>query len=484
MGRDGIMPSHRIGIDTISSLSWLYKKFGAAAFCTIWALLFAFVGTDLAAQTATGTITGTVSDKSGALVPGATIRVRNEATNAHQQAVSSDDGLYRVPVLPPGTYEVRAEMPGFKALVNSGVLLSVGENRTVNLALEVGEISDSITVTDLASQIDTQDSQLSSLVDSRRIERLPLNGRNVFVLATFQPGVVPAMSSIANAGGPNSESFMSSGTRHRGNNFTLDGQSNNHDGLSGLARVILNVDTVQEFRLIRNHFSAEYGTHSGTVVSVVSKSGTNSVHGTLYGYHRNAALDAAEIFAPFNPVTRQKDKAPLIQNTFGVTVGGPVLQDRLFFFGSYEGFRERTGEPGRFVVETPQFRKWVIQNNPNSFASPLFKEFAAPAPTRDILTVADLPPDQVSFINPVHPPPRICRCWEESMPSPRFLLIVASSACVWTVTLTKRKITSSDATTSQMKEVLTTPFEGHSETISTLAIRPYWRRGREVLIRI
>ena len=311
MGRDGIMPSHRIGIDTISSLSWLYKKFGAAAFCTIWALLFAFVGTDLAAQTATGTITGTVSDKSGALVPGATIRVRNEATNAHQQAVSSDDGLYRVPVLPPGTYEVRAEMPGFKALVNSGVLLSVGENRTVNLALEVGEISDSITVTDLASQIDTQDSQLSSLVDSRRIERLPLNGRNVFVLATFQPGVVPAMSSIANAGGPNSESFMSSGTRHRGNNFTLDGQSNNHDGLSGLARVILNVDTVQEFRLIRNHFSAEYGTHSGTVVSVVSKSGTNSVHGTLYGYHRNAALDAAEIFRTLQPRHETKGQSAL-----------------------------------------------------------------------------------------------------------------------------------------------------------------------------
>ena len=213
------------------------------------------------------------------------------------------------------------------------------------------------------------------------------------------------------------------------------------------------MDTVQEFRLIRNHFSAEYGTHSGTVVSVVSKSGTNSIHGTLYEYHRNAALDAAEIFAPFNSTTKQKDKAPLVQNTFGVTVGGPVFQDRVSFFGSYEGFRERTGEPGRFVVETPEFRQWVIQNNPDSFASSLFREFPAPAPTRDILTVADLPPpDQVSFINPVHPPPRrICRCWEELMPLPQCLLIATSSVCGWTVTSTKRRITSSGATTSRMK---------------------------------
>ena len=222
MGRNGIIPSRRTRLNSIVSPIVWSKNFGVMAFLAIGVILFAFVGGDAVAQTATGTITGTVSDKTGAMVPGVTIRLRNEATNAHRQAISGDDGLYRVPVLPPGSYEIRAEMPGFKALVNNGVSLS-------------GQISDSITVTDLASEIDTQDSQLSSLVDSRRIESMPLNGRNVFVLATLQPGVVPAMSSIANAGGPNSEAFMSAGTRHRGNNFTLDGQSNNHDGLSALS---------------------------------------------------------------------------------------------------------------------------------------------------------------------------------------------------------------------------------------------------------
>ena len=138
--------------------------------------------------------------------------------------------------------------------------------------------------------------------------------------------------------------FFASGSRFRGNNFTLDGQTNNDESASGIPVITPTVETVQEFRVLRNNFSAEFGTHSGSVINVVTKSGVNQFHGSAWEFHRNDALDAGEVFDPFNDATGEKDKAPLVQNQFGFTLGGPIAQDRLFFFGSYEGFRRRGGE--------------------------------------------------------------------------------------------------------------------------------------------
>ena len=362
-------------------------------------------------QTATGTLTGLVKDETGAVIPGVQITIRNESTNAIRAVVTSDSGLYQVSALSPGRYEVKAERSGFETLINSGVVLSVGEVLTLGLRLDVGEISQTTTVEGAAQRVHTEDSQISSLVDERRVVDLPLNGRDVYVLATLQPGVVPSMATVAQTSGPNSSFFSAAGARHRGNNFTLDGQTNTNDSISGEAVIIPAVDSVQEFRLIRNNFSAEFGTHSGSVINVITKSGTNEFHGNLWEFHRNAAVDAAEVFAPFDPQSGEKDKAPLVQNQFGFTLGGQIVEDHSFFFLSYEGFRQRSGEPERVFVETPEFRRWVIENNPSSLAAHLFNNFPAPAPTQNVQTVLDLNPDYpqlapgVSLINPVLPPP-------------------------------------------------------------------------------
>ncbi|MEE8461633.1 MAG: TonB-dependent receptor [Acidobacteriota bacterium] len=372
----------------------------------VWALsvvLLLFWVFPIRAQTGTGTLMGVATDSSGGLLPGVSVVIRNEATNTARAATTNDSGIYRVPVLQPGSYEIEAKLAGFKTLVNSGVILTIGEVRTVDLALSLGAISEIVVVSEQRALLDTEDSQLSSLVDHRRIRDLPLNGRNVYSLATLQPGVVPAMSSISQAGDPSA--FFAAGSRFRGNNFTLDGQTNNDASISGVPVVTPSVETVQEFRVIRNNFSAEFGTHSGSVINVVTKSGSNRFHGSMWAFHRNDALDAKERFDPVNPESGEKEKAPLIQNQFGFTFGGPVVEDRLFFFGSYEGLRRRGAESRSIVVETPEFRQWVIANNPSSIAAQMFQNFPAPVPTRDIRTTAALKDLPGAFrVDPLLPP--------------------------------------------------------------------------------
>ncbi len=369
------------------------NKYFARQTAVVWplsVLLLLFWVFPIHAQTGTGTLMGVATDSSGGMLPGVSVVIRNEATNTARTATTNDSGIYRVPVLQPGSYEVEARLAGFKTLVNFGVVLTIGEIRTVDLALSLGAISEIVVVSNRRTPLDTEDSQLSSLVDHRRIRDLPLNGRNVYSLATLQPGVVPAMSSILQA--EKASAFFAAGSRFRGNNFTLDGQTNNDESISGHPVVIPSVDTVQEFRVIRNNFSAEFGTHSGSVINVVTKSGSNRFHGSMWAFHRNDALDAKEMFDPVNLETGNKEKAPLIQNQFGFTFGGPMIEDRLFFFGSYEGFRRRGAESKRIVVETPEFRQWVIETNPSSFAAGMFQDFPAPAPTRNIKTTAQLDP--------------------------------------------------------------------------------------------
>ncbi len=346
------------------------------------------------AQVRTGGFAGTIKDATGAVLPGVEITVRNQATNVTRTAVTNDRGEYRIANLQPGLYEVRIELEGFKRLVSSDNEVTVGEIRTLDATLEVGDITEMLTVTSLSTAVNTQDSQPSTLIDSDRIVDLPLNGRNVYALALVAPGVVPAMGSVAQTGGANSESFMAAGTRARGNNFTLDGAHNTNDGISGLPTLTPSVDAVQEFRLIRNNFSAEYGTHSGAVINVVTKSGTNEFHGTVYEFHRNDALDATDVFARYDTATKEKDKSPLKWNQFGFTFGGPLMKDKVFFFGGYEGFRERRGVTQVTRVETPEFRQYVAQNFPGSVADTIFKQIPAVAPNRDIQTVGQIAADE------------------------------------------------------------------------------------------
>ncbi|UCF37882.1 MAG: carboxypeptidase regulatory-like domain-containing protein, partial [Acidobacteriota bacterium] len=356
----------------------------------LFALLTVFLAPPAFAQVGGGGITGTVTDVTGGIMPGVEVTLRNEETNVVRRAVTNDNGSYRITNLPPGMYTIRFELEGFKRLESSGNEITVGEIVSLDATLEVGDITETLTVTSLSAVVNTEDSQPSTLIGEEQIVDLPLNGRNAYALALVAPGVVPAMGSVAQTSGAAGSSFMAAGTRARGNNFTLDGAHNTNDGISGLPVVQPSVDSVQEFRLIRNNFSAEYGTHSGSVVNVVTKSGTNSIHGTAYEFHRNDAFDAADTFAYYDETTGEKDKSPLKQNQFGFTLGGPIIKDKVFFFGGYEGFRQRTGSTAVTNVETPEFRQYLQQNYAGNVSTETLNQFPALAPTSGIMTVQDL----------------------------------------------------------------------------------------------
>jgi Carboxypeptidase regulatory-like domain len=329
-----------------------------------------------AAQSADATLTGTIKDSSGAIVPGVTITARNTGTNETRTAVTSAEGHYRITSLPRGSYEVKAELQSFKTITQSDVLLTVGDTVRLDFNMELGALSEVVTVESQASLINTEEGRISSLVDEKRVAELPLNGRNVFQLIELQPGAVGNPGNAVLGGSAGGNSAFVNGQRNRANNFLLDGTDNNDQFTAGRPAVNPNVDVIQEFRISSNNFSAEFGRNSASVVNVVTKSGTNTVHGTVYEFVRNDALDARTVFAT--------KVDPLKFNQFGATTGGPIRRDRTFFFASYEGLRLTRGVTLVRTVETPEFRQLVAQRFPNSIANFLFQNFPSPSPTSNI----------------------------------------------------------------------------------------------------
>jgi outer membrane receptor protein involved in Fe transport len=329
-----------------------------------------------AGQAADAILTGAVKDTTGGVLPGATVTARNTATNEVRSVVANDEGAYRITNLPRGRYEVKAELQGFKTVANSDVLLTVGDTVRLDFGLEIGAVSELVTVTSQAALVNTEEGRISSLVDEKRVSELPLNGRNVFQLIELQPGAVANPGSSVLGGSAGGNSAFVNGQRNRANNFMLDGTDNNDQFTAGRPAVNPNVDMVQEFRVVANNFSAEFGRNSASVVNVVTKSGTNALHGTAYEFLRNDALDAKAVFAA------RKD--PLDFNQFGATTGGPIKRDRTFFFASYEGLRQTRGVTLVRTVETPEFRQLVAQRFPNSIANFLFQRFPSPNPTSNL----------------------------------------------------------------------------------------------------
>ncbi len=283
------------------------------------------------AQGVTGTISGVLTDASGASVAQALVRAVNEETGAITTSRTDETGAYVFPVLPAGAYRVESEVAGFKRSTTRTIRLTVNQNARVDMKLEVGATTQEVTVTSSVPLVDTREVQLGGLIDERRVNDLPLNGRNVYQLVTTLPGV----SSARLASGPDDTgNYVNvNGSRSRQSTFYLDGNMNNsHFRNSG--NEAPNPDAVEEFRLITSNFNAEFGRSSGGVINVVTKSGTNHFHGTAFEFLRNNVLNARNFFVP----TVQ----PLHQNQFGGSFGGPVLRDRLFFFGSYQGLRSRS----------------------------------------------------------------------------------------------------------------------------------------------
>jgi hypothetical protein len=317
-----------------------------------------------------GTFTGLVSDPTGAVIPNATVTATNEGTGVATPRPTNSEGFYTIPDLQPGFYTLRAEAQGFKTFVNAHIELSVGYTQRVNFKLEVGAVTQSVTVEGQAPMVDTETDRLSELVTARQVANLPLNGRNVFQMIQLAPGAVSTTGVITEPGNRGFTTVVN-GARVNMNGYYIDGVSDK--GLSGGSNTQPSLDTVQEFRVDTEVISAEYGSSVGSITTIVSKTGTNDIHGDLYEYVRNDKLDAENYFE--NP------KNPFRMNQFGGTIGGPIKKNKLFFFGSFEGERTRVAQPELELMETPAFRNLIIQNAPNSVGALLFKNFPGPTPT-------------------------------------------------------------------------------------------------------
>ena len=299
------------------------------AFVTVLIAFVFVVVTSLRAQTTTGSIYGTISDQNNAVIPNVSITVTRVDTGEIHTLTSNESGNYSFPALMPGDYTVSAHAQGFSTQTQRNIRLDVSQNEHISFTLKPGATSDVVTVTADATMIDTRESQLGETVDQKRIQDLPLNGRNAYSLVQLVPGVTNYTGESA-IGDQNGSSFSVNGIRTALNSFYLDGVFDTAIYRDG-GNLIPNPDAVHEFRLLTSNFDAEFGRAPGGVVNLITRSGTNNFHGLLYDYLRNNVLNAKSYFN--NSVT------PLKQNQFGGNVGGPFLRDKLFFFFSYEGLR-------------------------------------------------------------------------------------------------------------------------------------------------
>jgi hypothetical protein len=290
------------------------------------------------AQQGRGTILGTVSDASGAAVAGAIVKVTNIQTNFTLETATTGDGLYQAPNLAVGEYTVTVEKQGFRKVVRSGLQLQVDQRAQVDVTLEVGQLADSIEVQGEAPLVDTSNTSIGKVVDQKRVSELPLNGRNALALTLLTPSVKsnagPTASGFADRGIQLSSISINGGPNAM-NGQLLDG-GNNIQSYIGEVAINPGVDSVEEFKVQSGGMSAEYGFTAGGVINMVTRSGTNALHGSVYHFLRNDALDARNTFASTKP--------PFRYNQFGASVGGPVIKNRTFFFGNWEEYRYRRSQ--------------------------------------------------------------------------------------------------------------------------------------------
>ena len=313
------------------------------------------------AQLTTGTITGVVKDSSGGFVPGVTVVVQNVETGAARTIVTGVDGRYEAPNLPVGNYAVKAELPGFQTTNRSGINLTVGRTAVVDLELKVGNMTEAVEVKGEAALLETTSATVSNLVDAKRVVELPLINRDLTQLTFLQPGVLK----MPTPGAGNSGSFSGmgdklsvAGARGNQNIFMLDGVSNsdlsgNPQGATG---GFAGAETIQEFQIITNNYSAEYRSQAGAIISAVTKSGTNRFRGSMFEFHRNDALDAANFFDKKFGV----EKPQFDRNQFGGSLGGPIARNRTFFFTAYEGLRQDQGQTSTINVPTMAARQGIL----------------------------------------------------------------------------------------------------------------------------
>ncbi len=297
------------------------------------ALLSFVLVNGLRAQTTRGTILGTVTDQSGAVVPGVTITVRETATGQTRTDTTNSSGDYVIPELPVGPYTVDAEKQGFAKVERSGLTLQVDQKMRVDIALQVGQVTQQLVVESTAPVISTDSATVGNVVDNKKVTELPLNGRNFLQLNLLVPGANQGVKGSQNQGQGGAISV--NGAREAANNFLLDATDNNDLAINQYS-VAISPEAIQEFKVQASTYSAEFGRSGGAQINVATRSGTNAYHGVLYEYFRNAKLDAKNFFdVPTRPIP------PYKRNQFGGSLGGPIKKNKTFFFGNYEGTRIR-----------------------------------------------------------------------------------------------------------------------------------------------
>src|SRR5437588_3643829 len=303
---------------------------------------------------ATGALTGSVTDSSGAAIPGATVVVTNPATGAVRTVKTESYGTYRVPLLPPGSYRIQVSAPGFRPQLDPNIVVNVAETDTVNAVLQVGEQKEAITVEAGAQLVETETQTLGDVVGEQEVKNLPLTNRNYTQIIALSPGVGGDVTDAAQLGRNTQDVFVNGG-RAIDNNFQMDGIEVNNfgtgragDWLGYTGIPIPNPDAIQEFKVQTGLYDAGYGQGVGANVEVVTKSGTNGLHGSAFEFLRNDALNANDFFIK----ATGQPRPVLKQNQFGFTLRGPLRKDKLFWFGSYQGTRQVMGEGSSSLQST------------------------------------------------------------------------------------------------------------------------------------
>ena len=322
------------------------------------ALLGLLLGAMLAHAQTTSTISGRVLDSNGGALPGAIVTARHVDTSLTRSATTNHEGRFVFPMLPVGSWDVRVEMPGFKPLVRRGVGVTLAETAVVDFTLEVGGVTEEVTVSAGVSEVNVSTGELSYLVSGHELEALPLNGRNYTDLALLQPGVIAFPHRDGGSVVAHGLGMSINGQDPRSNVYLLDGTLLNdltNSPAGSAAGTTLGLETVREFRVETNSYSAEFGRNSGGQINVVTKSGGNRPVGSAYLFHRNEALDARNFFDG-------PEKPDFWRHQFGGTMGGPIRQDRVFYFAGYEALREKLGRTISSFVPDDNARMGLLPN--------------------------------------------------------------------------------------------------------------------------
>jgi hypothetical protein len=341
------------------------------SFATLVAV--AFLGTLTAWAAITGSISGVVTDPSGAVVPGVTVVATAVSTNVQSTAVTDSKGFYNFPTLNVDTYNVTASQSGFRDYLESGVKIDANSAVRIDIAMQLGTVNNTVNVKSDALQVETQSTQNGVVIEGTKITSVPLNGRSYIDLLKLQPGVSPyshsqdsdtsGIGATQVSGGLDNGQQSVNGGRTGSNAFMVNG-ANAEEGVHNGAAMIPNLDSIAQFRIITNNFDAEYGNYSGGQINVVTKSGSNQYHGTAFDFLRNTDLDARNYFSPTRGV--------FIQNQFGGTAGGPIRKNKIFWFGDYQGTRQILGATQSYTVPSNADRTGDLSDQIGTPAQPGF----------------------------------------------------------------------------------------------------------------